>query len=204
MRPTHCRRPPSRRAAAMHLGAAHHRRGGGVRRFLDAFVAASKKLKVGGSRRSGDRRRTDGLAGAADRRGADRRRRRQGARLVLKPERTGCILGRRSCRPRRRSQADAGGASDRGRRAEGRRCRCRAGARQFVRVRSAGRLLHGEPRHRLPVSRKFRVGSRGSTSERFRSIPIRSAASSERFGRGGVRYAMENFRNGSSPACAQP
>ncbi len=150
---------------AVHFGAARDRRAArSTTVSSNQFVAAAKKLKVGDPEDAATDVGPMVSSAAADRVEAmiaDAVA--KGAKLVLKPERRGAILGpgnRR--RGAARGAADArGGVRAGGRRAAGRRRGRRAGARQFVRVRTARRLLHQEPRHRVQsvaqVSRRLAV-----------------------------------------------
>ena len=121
-------------------------------KFLELFVAAAKKLKVGDPEDP-----TIDVGPMISAAAADRVEQMvadavaKGARLVLKAERRGAILG-----PAIVAEAPAG-ARLMSEEAFGpvvvvqpvAECGRGAGARQLVRVRPAGRLLHGEPRDRL-------------------------------------------------------
>ena len=167
-------------------------------RFLELFVAAAKKLKVGDPEDNA----TD-VGPMVSRAAADRVEAMvddavaKGAKLVRKPERHGCILG-----PAIVAEAPTRGAADgrgsvrpgRGRAARG-QCRRRDRTRQLVGVRAAGRLLHQEPRNRVQGVAQLRVGSLWiNDASRFRldMYPFGGVGSSG-FGREGVRYAMEEL-----------
>ena len=167
-------------------------------RFLELFVAAARKLKVGDPEDAATDVGPMVSAAAADRveqMVADAVA--KGARLRARaraPRRHSWTSDRGRCAGRGATHA-RGGIRPGGRRAERRRRRCRARARQLLRVRPAGRLLHRVARNRVQGLAQVRVGSLWiNDASRFRldSYPFGGVGASG-FGREGVRYAMEEL-----------
>ena len=136
-------------------------------KFLELFVAAANKLKVGDPGRCRDRRRPDGEPrGRRSRRGDGGGRGRQGrqARAQARAQRLHPRPGDRRGRAAGRAADGRGGVRPGGGGAAGRQCRRGDRARQFVGVRPAGRLLHQEPRDRVQgvaaASRRLAVDQR--------------------------------------------
>ncbi len=144
-------------------------------RFLELFVAAAKKLKVGDPEDADGRRRARWSAAppptACEAMIDDAVA--KGAKLVLQARAQG-----RHPRARDRGGGAGRGAADErggvrpgGGGAAGRRCRRRAGARQLLRVRPAGRLLHREPRDR--VQGVAQAARRLALDQRRQPLPAR-------------------------------
>ena len=166
-------------------------------RFLELFVAAARKLKVGDPEDAATDVGPMVSAAAADRveqMVADAVA--KGARLVLEPARRGhsWTSDRGRCAGRGATHA-RGGIRPGGRRAERRRRRCRARARQLLRVRPAGRLLHRVARNR--VQGLAQAARRLALDQRREPLPARQLSlrrrRRERLRREGVRYAMEEL-----------
>ena len=163
-------------------------------RFLELFVAAAKKLKVGDPDDAAIDVGPMVSSAAADRVEAMVKDAvANGAKLVLEPERRGAILG-----PAIVANAPPQARLMRGRRhAKRRRCRRRARARELLRIRFAGGLLHHQPRDR--VQGFAQAPRRLALDQRRQPLPTRHL-SLRRRGRERLRARRRALRDGGALA----
>ena len=206
-RDAHRRRRLRGERPAMHLGAARDRRAAGLRPFPRAVRRGREEAQGRRSRGHRDRCRADGQQrGRRPRRAMVADAVAKGAKLVLKPERRGAILGPAIvARRTARGAADARGGLRAGGRGASRSPMSTPRSRSRTRPSSACRAP-ASPRAWRPHSRcrascaSARSGS--TTPAASGSIPIRSAASA-RAASDAKACAMRwrSCRNGSSRAC---